>query len=38
LGGGVPLLPPPYTPANLRLLSHKVYASGRVALAYEVQH
>jgi dihydrofolate reductase len=38
LGGGVPLLPPPYDPAKLRLLSHKVYRSGRVSLAYEVQH
>ena len=37
LGGGVPLLPPPYTPAKLRLVSHKVYRSGRVALAYDVQ-
>jgi len=35
LGGGVPLLPPPYDPAKLRLLSHKVYRSGRVSLAYE---
>ena len=38
LGGGVPLLPPPYNPAKLRLVSHKVYRSGRVSLAYEVQH
>jgi len=38
LGGGVPLLPPPYDPAKLRLLSHKVYRSGRVSLAYDVQH
>jgi dihydrofolate reductase len=38
LGGGVPLFPPPYSPAKLRLLSHKVYRSGRVSLAYEVQH
>ena len=38
LGGGIPLLPPPYHPARLRLLSHKVYRSGRVSLAYEVQH
>jgi len=37
LGGGVPLLPPPYHPAKLRLLSHKIYRSGRVLLAYEVQ-
>ena len=38
LGGGVPLLPPPYNPAKLRLLSHKIYRSGRVSLAYELQH
>jgi dihydrofolate reductase len=38
LGGGTPLLPPPYHPAKLRLMSHKVYRSGRVWLAYEVQH
>jgi dihydrofolate reductase len=38
LGAGVPLLPPPYAPAKLRLLSHQVYNSGRVSLAYEVQH
>jgi len=38
LGSGVPLLPPPYTPATLRLVSHKVYRSGRVSLVYDVQH
>ena len=38
LGDGVPLLPPPYNPAKLRLLNHKIYRSGRVSLAYEVQH
>jgi dihydrofolate reductase len=37
LGEGIPLLPPPYTPAKLRFVSNKVYRSGRVALAYEVQ-
>jgi dihydrofolate reductase len=37
LGNGVPLLPPPFSPARLRLLSNKVYRSGRVSLAYEVQ-
>lgn len=36
LGEGVPLLPPPYSPAKLRLTSHKVYGSGRVSLAYDV--
>ena len=38
LGSGVPLLPPPYNPAKLRLFSSKIYRSGRVSLAYEVQH
>lgn len=37
LGAGIPLLPPPYTPAKLRLTSHKAYRSGRLALVYEVQ-
>ena len=37
LGGGVPLLPPPYNPARLRLFGSKIYRSGRVSLAYEVQ-
>jgi len=36
LGAGIPLVPPPYHPAKLRLLSHKIYRSGRVSLAYEV--
>jgi dihydrofolate reductase len=36
LGAGIPLLPPPYHPAKLRLQSHKVFRSGRVSLAYEV--
>ncbi len=38
LGAGIPLLPPPYHPSKLRLLSHKVYRSGRISLAYGVQH
>jgi dihydrofolate reductase len=38
LGGGVPLLPPPYTPSQLKLLNHRVYRSGRVSLVYETQH
>ena len=37
LGSGVPLLPPPYTPAKLRLQSHKIFRSGRVSLTYDVQ-
>jgi dihydrofolate reductase len=36
LGDGVPLLPPPYSPAKLRLLSHHEYLSGRLSLVYEV--
>jgi len=36
LGEGIPLLPPPYHPTKLRLLSHKLYRSGRLSLAYEV--
>lgn len=38
LGAGTPLLPPPYSPAKLKLLSHRAYQSGRLSLAYEVQH
>lgn len=38
LGAGIPLLPPPYCPTRLKLLSNQVYRSGRLALAYEVQH
>jgi dihydrofolate reductase len=38
LGGGVPLLPPPYSPTQLRLLSHRIYRSGRVSLMYEMHH
>jgi dihydrofolate reductase len=37
LGNGIPLLPPPYTPAKLKLFSSKIYRSGRVSLAYEMQ-
>ena len=37
LGDGVPLLPPPYSPSKLSLVSHRVYGSGRVALGYEVR-
>lgn len=38
LGAGVPLLPPPYSPTKLRLVSQKIYRSGRVSLEYAVQH
>jgi len=37
LGAGVPLLPPPYRPSKLKLSSSKIYRSGRVALAYDVE-
>ena len=37
LGAGIPLLPPPYSLIKLRLISHHLYRSGRVSLAYEVQ-
>jgi dihydrofolate reductase len=37
LGDGVPLLPPPYTPAKLKLSSHRIYSSGRMAMTYEVK-
>jgi dihydrofolate reductase len=37
LGSGVPLLPAPYKPAKLRLVSNKIYGSGIVSLGYEVQ-
>ena len=36
LGAGIPLLPPPYNPTKLRLISHHLYRSGRMSLAYEV--
>lgn len=38
LGAGIPLLPPPYSPTRLKLLSNQAYESGRLSLAYEVQH
>jgi len=34
LGAGIPLLPPPYSPTKLRLVSDRVYKSGRVSLVY----
>lgn len=37
LGAGIPLLPPPYSPTKLRLISHHLYRSGRMSLTYEVQ-
>lgn len=38
LGGGVPLLPPPYNPVKLTLSSNKIYRSGRLWLSYAVPH
>lgn len=38
LGAGIPLLPPPYTPTKLKLVNSRVYRSGSVSLAYEVEH
>lgn len=38
LGSGVPLLPPPYTPAMLTLTAHRVYeTSGIVSLKYDLR-
>jgi dihydrofolate reductase len=38
LGAGIPLLPPPYSPTKLRFVGHRLYRSGRMSLAYEVEH
>jgi dihydrofolate reductase len=37
LGDGIPLLPPPYTPAALKLTKHKVHKTGIVRLEYAVK-
>jgi dihydrofolate reductase len=37
LGDGLPLLPPPYTPASLKLTGHKIYKSGIVSLEYALK-
>jgi dihydrofolate reductase len=37
LGAGIPLLRPPALQTKLKLTSHKVYRSGIVSLAYDVQ-
>lgn len=37
LGGGVPLLPPPAQMTHLKLAAHKIYRSGALWLAYDVQ-
>jgi dihydrofolate reductase len=36
LGGGIPLLPPPANRVKLKLIGHKVYKTGIVALEYEM--
>jgi dihydrofolate reductase len=38
LGGGIPFLPPPVHQTRLKLFSHKLYRSGCMSLAYDVQH
>jgi len=37
LGGGVPLLPAPAQPTQLKLTGHRIYATGIVSLEYAVQ-
>ena len=37
LGAGIPMLPAPYSPTKLKLLSNRVYRSGKLSLAYKVQ-
>jgi dihydrofolate reductase len=36
LGTGIPLRPAPYARQNLKLVSHRIYRSGKVSLRYEV--
>ena len=36
LGGGIPLLPPPWVQAKLRLANHRIYKTGIVSLEYEI--
>jgi len=36
LGDGTPLLPPPYHPNNLTLLTHRIYKSGTICVTYKV--
>jgi len=38
LGTGIPLLRPPALQTKLKLTSHKVYRTGIVSLAYDIQH
>jgi len=37
LGQGIPLLPPPFGPATLKLTNHKIYKSGIVGLEYGIR-
>jgi dihydrofolate reductase len=37
LGDGTPLLSPPYTPASLVLLTHRVYPSGTTSITYALK-
>jgi dihydrofolate reductase len=37
LGDGIPLLPPPFRQARLKLTSHKIYKSGIIGLEYSIQ-
>lgn len=37
LGGGIPLLPAPAQQAKVKLTGHRIYQTGIVSLAYEVQ-
>lgn len=37
LGRGIPLLPPPAELTRLKLTDHRIYRSGTLWLAYEVQ-
>ena len=38
LGAGIPMLPSPAQQARLKLVRHKIYRSGIVSLAYDVQN
>jgi dihydrofolate reductase len=38
LGGGTPLMFPPYEPTKLTLVNHRVYKSGIISATYEVKY
>jgi dihydrofolate reductase len=38
LGDGIPLLPPPFRRARLKLTGHKIYKSGIVSVQYDIEH